>query len=187
MQPCSPYAFSKLAGYWATINYRHSYKLKAYNAICFNMESKYRGITFLTKKTTLAAARIFHGLQNELFLGNLESSRSWNYVGDSLNACMMIINSDTPDDYVVGDNKEITVREFVDKVFTKLGLNYLDYVKIDPKYYRPQEVNALEPDCSKLKRAFNWQSTHTVDDIIEEMLTHDLQLAKQEKLIKDSQ
>jgi GDPmannose 4,6-dehydratase len=186
MQPCSPYSFAKLAAYWAVINYRHSYNLQTYNAICFNMESKYRGITYLTRKTTMGASKIYHGLQNELSLGNLSAKRSWNYAGDSINACMMIINSDTPDDYVVGDNKEITVREFVDKVFTKLGLNYQDYVKIDPKYYRPQEVNALEPDCSKLKKAFNWQSTHTVDDIIDEMLTNDLELARQEKLIKDS-
>jgi GDPmannose 4,6-dehydratase len=186
MAPCSPYSFSKLAGYWATVNYRESYKLQAYNGIFFNMESKYRNETFVTRKCTMAAARIFYGLQQDLVLGNLDAERSWNYVGDSLNACMLIINSNNPDDYVIGDNKRITVKTFVDKVFTKLGMNWQDYVKIDQKYYRPQEVNSLEPDSTKLKTTFNWSATYSVDDIIDEMLTNDLELARQEKLLKDN-
>lgn len=186
MQPCSPYSFAKLAAYWATINYRVSYNLETYNGIFFNMESKFRNETYLTRKTTRAAARIYHGLQKELVLGNLDAERSWNYVGDSLNAAMLIINSGKPDDYVVGDNKKITVREWIDKVFTKLGMNWQDYVRSDPKYFRLQEVNSLEPDSTKLKNTFGWSATYTVDDIIDEMLTHDLELARQEKLLKDN-
>jgi len=186
MQPCSPYSFAKLAGYWATVNYRISYNLQAYNGIFFNMESRFRNPTFLTRKVTQAAARIHYGLQSELILGNLDAERSWNYVGDSLNACMLIINSDKPDDYVIGDNKKITVKMWVEKVFSKLGLNWQDYVKIDQKYYRPQEVNSLEPDSSKLKKAFGWSAVYSVDDIINEMLNADLELARQEKLLKDN-
>lgn len=187
MCPCSPYAFSKLAGYWATINYRVSYGLQSYNGIFFNMESKFRNPTFLTRKCTMGAARIYHGLQKNLVLGNLEAERSWNYVGDSLNACMLIINSDTPDDYVVGDNGKITVKTFVEKVFSKLGLDWHDYVISDPKYYRPQEVNSLEPNSHKLKSTFKWSAKYSVDDIINEMLNNDMELARKEKLLKDHQ
>jgi GDPmannose 4,6-dehydratase len=140
----------------------------------------------MNKILHIGAARIYHGLQKELVLGNLDAERSWNYVGDSLNACMMIINSNQPDDYVVGDNEKITVRTFVNKVFSKLGMNWQDYVKVDPKYYRPQEVNSLEPDSSKLKSMFGWSATYSVDDIIDEMLENDLELARQEKILRDN-
>jgi GDPmannose 4,6-dehydratase len=133
----------------------------------------------------MAVARIYHGLQKELVLGNLDAERSWNYVGDSMNACLMIANSGKPDDYVVGESKKITVREFVSKVFAKAGMNWQDYVRVDPKYYRPQEVNSLEPDCTKLKKAFGWSATFTVDDIIDEMLENDLALAKRELILRE--
>jgi GDPmannose 4,6-dehydratase len=185
MAPCSPYAFAKLAGFWAVKNYRSSYNMMCFNGIFSNMESKYRSPEFLTRKCTLGAARIFHGLQNELVLGNLDAERSWNYVGDSLDACMLIINSDTPDDYVVGGNEKISVRTFVDKVFTKLGLDWKQYVRTDPKFYRPQEVNSLEPDSTKLRTKLGWAPKYSVDDIIDEMLENDLLLAKKEKFLLD--
>jgi GDPmannose 4,6-dehydratase len=174
MKPCSPYGFAKLAGYWATINYRVSYNLQAYNGIFFNMESKFRDPTFLTRKCTQGAARIYYGLQKELFLGNLDAERSWNYVGDN-----------NPDDYVIGDNKKITVKEWVNKVFTKLGMDWQNYVRSDSRYFRPQEVNSLEPDSAKLKKEFGWSAEYSVDDIIDEMLAYDLELARKEKVLKD--
>lgn len=170
MFPQSPYGIAKLSGYWATKLYRNSYNMFAVNSISFNHESKFRSPTFLTMKTVKGLCNIKLGKQKELVLGNLNAKRSWNHISDVINGMMLILNADKPDDYVIGDNPMISVQDFVEKVATKLDLNWRDYIRIDPKYFRPSEVNELEPDSSKIKRELGWKSRYSVDDIINEMI-----------------
>jgi GDPmannose 4,6-dehydratase len=183
--PRSIYACAKLLGYHMTIHYREL-GLFASNSICFNTESKFRGENFLTRKTTMAAARISLGLQDELVLGNLSARRSFNYAGDVVEGILLIANANQPDDFVVGHNPMISVEEFVSLTFSKLGMNWKDYVRIDPKYFRDTEVDALEPDSSKIQQTLGWQPKYSVNDIIDEMLEYDLSLARKEKLLQDS-
>jgi GDPmannose 4,6-dehydratase len=169
MAPQSPYGIAKLCGYWTTKLYRQSYNLFAVNSISFNHESRLRSPVFITMKVVKGLCDIKKGLQKELVLGNLKAKRSWNHIDDIINGMLLIINAEKPDDYVIGDNPMITVEQFVEKVANKLQLNWQDYVRVDEKYYRPSEVNELEPDSSKLK-ALGWKSRHSVDDIIDEMI-----------------
>jgi GDPmannose 4,6-dehydratase len=182
--PRSVYACAKLFGYNLTVHYREM-GLFASNAICFNTESKFRGENFLTKKVTLAATRIKLGLQKELVLGNLHSKRSFNHVEDVVDGLLLIAQAEKADDFVVGHNTMISIEDFVSTVFTKLGMNWKDYVRIDPVYFRDTEVDALEPDCSKIKNTLGWSPKYSVEDIIDEMLAYDMELAKQEKLLLD--
>jgi GDPmannose 4,6-dehydratase len=185
-QPRSPYAVAKVAGYYATINYREAYGLHACNAISFNYESKRRGETFVTRKITRAATRIKLGLQQFLYLGNLDAMRDWSHASDTVDAMYKIINADSPDDYVIASGELHSVREFAELAFNKVGLNYLDYVKFDPRYLRPTEVDALCGDSTKLRTNLNWEPKFNLNSLIDEMIESDMKLAEKELLIKDN-
>ena len=185
MAPQSPYGVSKLAAYWLVRNYREGYGLFACSSISFNHESKKRSPTFVTGKICRGAARIKCGLQNELVLGNLKAKRSWNHVSDIIDGMLLMINAEKPDDYVIGSNKMISVEEFAEKVFSKLGMDWKDYVKVSEKYFRPNEVPNLEPDSTKIRTELGWTPKYSLDDIINEMLDEHMRLAKQEVLLKE--
>lgn len=185
--PCSPYAVAKVAGYYATINYREAYNMFAVNSVAFNHESPRRGETFVTRKVTMSATRIKCGLQNELYLGNLKSKRDWSHAADTAEAMYKIITADSPDDYVISSGEMHSIEEFVEKVFSKLDLDYKKYVKFDPRLLRPTEVDALCGDSSKLRIALGWKPKYTFDMLIDEMIESDMKLAINEKLIKDNE
>lgn len=183
--PRSPYAVAKVAGYYATINYREAYKLCASNAIVFNHESPRRSETFVTRKITRAATRIKLGLQKKLYLGNLQAKRDWQHAKDVANAIITITDADIPNDYVLATGEMHSVQEFVELVFGKLRLDWQEYVKIDPKYFRPTEVDALCGSNDKFRQAFPaWQPQYTFQNLVEEMITEDMKLAQQELKIK---
>lgn len=184
--PRSPYGVAKVAGYYATINYREAYGLHACNAISFNHESPRRGETFVTRKITMAAARIKLGLQDKLYLGNLSAKRDWSHAADVADAMYKIITAPVADDYVVSSGMMYSVEEFAHKVFDKVGLNYLNYVEFDPRYLRPTEVDQLCGDSTKLITRLNWKPKYTFDQLVDEMVQSDLELARKEKLIKDN-
>lgn len=185
--PRSIYAVAKVAGFYATINYREAYGLHACNAISFNHESSRRGETFVTRKITMAACRIKLGLQDKLYLGNMDAKRDWSHAYDVAEAMYKIITAPTADDYVVASGEMHSVREFAEKVFNKLGLDYQAYVEFDPRYLRPSEVDALCGDPSKLKKALGWEPVYNFDQLVDEMIEEDMKLAKQEKILKDNQ
>ena len=157
--PRSPYGAAKVYAHWITVNYREAYGLFACNGILFNHESPRRGETFVTRKITRAAARIKFGLQQDLFLGNLEAKRDWGYAGDYVEAMWLILQQEQPDDYVVATGRTHTVREFLDVAFGHLGLDWHRHVKIDPRYYRPTEVDLLIGDPAKAQRQLGWKPT----------------------------
>lgn len=183
--PKSPYGVSKVAGYFATINYRESFNLFAANIIAFNNESPRRGETFLTRKVTRAATRIKLGLQDKLYLGNLDAQRDWSHSLDIVDAMYKIITAPTASDFVVASGETHSVREFVEIVFNKLGLDYRQHVEFDPVYLRNAEVDILLGDPSKIKRELGWQAKYTFEQLIDEMIEHDMELAENEKLLKD--
>lgn len=185
-QPRSPYAVAKAAGYYATVNYREAYNLFACNTICFNHESPRRAETFVTRKITKAASRIKLGLQDFLWLGNLESKRDWGHAKDYAKAMYLVINSDHPDDYVVSTGQMHSVKEFVKIVFDKLDLDWTKYVKFDPKYLRPSEVDALLGDSSKLRNTLGWKPEYDFNMLVDEMIERDMQDAKKEQYILNS-
>ena len=157
--PRSPYGAAKVYAHWITVNYREAYGLFACNGILFNHESPRRGETFVTRKITRAAARIKLGLQEELFLGNLDAKRDWGYAGDYVEAMWLMLQQPQPDDYVVATGESHTVREFLDIAFGHLELDWQRYVKIDPRYYRPTEVDLLIGDPAKAMRQLGWKPT----------------------------
>lgn len=181
--PRSPYAVAKVAGYYATINYRESYNLHANNTICFNHESKRRGETFVTRKITRAATRIKLGLQNKLYLGNLDAQRDWGHAKDYAGAMYKIVTASTPDDYVVAMGEMHSVKEFAKLVFSKLDLDWEKYVEIDSKYFRPAEVDALCGDSSKLRNKLGWKPEYSFEDLVSEMIESDLKIAQKEKIL----
>jgi GDPmannose 4,6-dehydratase len=183
--PRSPYGVAKVAGYYATKNYREM-GLFACNAISFNHESCRRGETFFTRKVSLGAARISLGLQDKLYLGNLESFRDICHAKDVVDGMYKIIMAEKPDDFVVASGEMHSMREFADLVFGKLGMDYKKYVEIDPRYFRPTEVDALCGDPSKIRRELNWEPKYSFQNLVDEMVEHDLKLARREKLIKES-
>ncbi|HVI42025.1 MAG TPA: GDP-mannose 4,6-dehydratase [Anaerovoracaceae bacterium] len=183
--PRSPYAVAKVAGYWSTVNYREAYGMFATNAISFNHESPRRGETFVTRKITRGITRIKLGLQDKLYLGNLDAKRDWSHAKDMANAMYKIITAENPEDYVVASGEMHSVQEFLDLVCNKLGVNYKDHIEIDPRYFRPSEVDALCGDASKLITKLNWKPEYTFDMLVEEMIKEDWTLALNEKLIKD--
>jgi GDPmannose 4,6-dehydratase len=184
--PRSPYAVAKVAGYYATVNYREAYGLHACNAISFNHESPRRGETFVTRKITLGAARIKMGLQDKLYLGNLAAKRDWSHAADVADAMYKIVTADDPSDYVIASGQMHSVQEFAELVFSKLGLNWKDYVEFDPRYLRPSEVDALCGDPFKIKAFLSWQPKYTFEALVDEMIASDLEIARKEKLIKDN-
>jgi GDPmannose 4,6-dehydratase len=185
-QPQSPYAAAKVYAYYVVRNYRDAYKLFAANGILFNHESPRRGETFVTRKITRAAARIKLGLQEMLYLGNLEAKRDWGFAGDYVEAMWLILQQDSPDDYVIATGETHSVREFAEKVFAKLGLDYQKYVKIDPRYFRPTEVDVLLGDATKARKALHWLPKVSFDQLIDMMIAADLETAEKEKTLVDA-
>jgi GDPmannose 4,6-dehydratase len=183
--PRSPYACAKLYSYWQTINYRESYGMFACNGILFNHESERRGETFVTRKITRAATRIKLGLQNKLYLGNLDSKRDWGFAGDFVEAMWLMLQADEPDDYVVATGESYSVREFTQKTFAALGLDWEEHVEIDARYFRPAEVDYLLGDASKVRTKLGWTPKVTFDGLVSRMIEHDLKLAEQEKALID--
>lgn len=178
--PRSPYGCAKVAAYWLTVNYRESYDMFACNGILFNHESPRRGETFVTRKITRAATRIKLGLQDELVLGNLTASRDWGFAGDYVEAMWCMLQHDKPDDYVIATGETHSVQEFCDLVFTKLGLDYSKYVRIDEKYYRPAEVDILLGDPTKAIQQLGWKPKVSFNGLIDMMIESDLKLANNE-------
>jgi len=183
--PRSPYGVAKVAGYFATVNYREAYGLHACNAISFNHESPRRGETFVTRKITRAATRIKLGLQDKLYLGNLSAQRDWSHAADVADAMYKIVTAPQADDYVVASGEIHSVEEFAKLVFGILGLDYTKYVEFDPKYLRPSEVDALCGDSTKLRTQLGWAPSHSFLDLVQEMIDSDMELARKEKTLKD--
>jgi len=208
--PRSPYGVAKLYGYWITVNYREAYNMFCCNGILFNHESPVRGETFVTRKITRAAARIVLGLQDKFYLGNLDAQRDWGHAKDYVEAMYLILQQDHPEDYVIATGKTTKIRDFVRKTFEELGIilefrgkgkNEKAFVskclseefslpldkcilEIDPRYYRPTEVDCLVGDPSKAKRNLNWEPKHSLDELIREMVWSDIKLMKKENYIK---
>lgn len=178
--PRSPYGSAKLFGYWTTVNYRESYKMFACNSICFNHESERRGENFVTRKITKAIARIIAKQQDKLYLGNLDACRDWGYAPDFTEGMIRILTSSIPDDYVLATGVTRSVREFCSKAFDLVGLNYQDYVVIDPRFFRPAEVDVLIGDITKIKNTLGWTPSTSFDLMVKKMLAHDLKSFNQE-------
>jgi GDPmannose 4,6-dehydratase len=180
-RPRSPYACAKVFAHYQTINYREAYGLFACNGILFNHESPRRGETFVTRKITRGATRIKLGLQDKLYLGNLAAKRDWGYAPDYVRAMWLMVQQDAPDDYVVATGETHSVQEFLERVFSKLELNWEEHVAVDPRYFRPTEVDLLVGDASKARAKMSWEPTTTFDELIEIMVAHDLDLARREQ------
>lgn len=176
--PRSPYASAKLFAYWTTVNYRESYGIFACNGILFNHESPRRGETFVSRKITRAASRIKLGLQDELFLGNLDAKRDWGYAKDYVEAMWLMLQQEQPDDYVIATGETHSVREFLDEAFGYLQLDWHSYVKIDPKYFRPAEVDILLGDPSKARRVLGWSPQVKFKQLVRLMVDSDLALLR---------
>ncbi len=178
--PQSPYACAKVYAFFQTINYRRSYGLFACNGILFNHESPRRGETFVTRKITRAATRIKLGLQKKLFLGNLDAKRDWGFAKDYVEAMWLMLQQQQADDFVIATGHTYSIREVLDLVFSKLDLNWNDYVEIDPRYFRPAEVELLLGDPTKAKQLLGWSPKTSLEQLAEIMVDHDLELAKRE-------
>lgn len=179
-QPRSPYAAAKLYAYWVARNYRESYGLHASNGILFNHESPRRGPTFVTRKITTAAARIKLGMQNALFLGNLEARRDWGYAGDYVEAMWLMLQQERPDDFVIATGESHSVREFCELAFAHLDLDWREYVQYDPRYERPTEVDTLRGDAAKAKKLLGWEPKVSFEQLVVMMVEADLKQAKLE-------
>jgi len=183
--PRSPYACAKVYSYWQTVNYREAYSLFACNGILFNHESPRRGETFVTRKITRAATRIKEGLQDKLYLGNLDAKRDWGFAGDYVEAMWLMLQQAQPDDYVVATGQTYSVRQFLDEVFGHLNLDWQKYVAIDPKYFRPTEVDLLLGNPAKAKKRLNWQPKVGFKELAQMMTESDWQIARKERLLKE--
>ncbi len=209
--PRSPYAVAKIYAYWITVNYREAYNMFACNGILFNHESPLRGETFVTRKITRAATRIAIGLQDKLYLGNLDAKRDWGHAKDYVEMMWMILQAEEPEDWVIATGKTTSVRDFVILSFRELGIElhfkgkgieekaYIkscsnskyqvgidkEILSIDPKYYRPTEVDLLVGDPTKAKTKLGWESKHTLKDLISDMVQSDLDLMKKEQYLKE--
>lgn len=187
IQPQSPYACAKAFSYWMTKNYRTAYGLYAVNGILFNHESPRRGETFVTRKITRALARILNGKQDILKLGNLDAQRDWGHAKDYVEAMWLSLQQDKPDDYVVATGKSYSVRDFLNESFSLVGLNWQDYVEIDPKYFRPNEVPYLCGDPSKAMKVLGWKPKHNFKQLVKIMVESDLRLEQVDlKVIKQA-
>ncbi|WP_421988919.1 GDP-mannose 4,6-dehydratase [Roseococcus sp.] len=172
--PRSPYAVAKLYAHWMTINYRESFGLHASSGILFNHESPLRGIEFVTRKVTDAAARIKLGLATELAMGNLDATRDWGHARDYVRAMWLMLQQDTPDDYVVATGRTVSVRDMCRIAFAYVGLDYEEFVKVDPQFMRPAEVDVLLGDPTKAREKLGWEATVTLEEMIVEMVEADL-------------
>jgi GDPmannose 4,6-dehydratase len=180
--PRSPYGAAKAYAYWATVNYRESYGIFACNGILFNHESPRRGETFVTRKITRAVAGIRAGLQDSVYLGNLDAKRDWGYAKEYVEAMWLMLQHHEPDDYIIATGETHSVREFVEAAFSYAGLDWRDYVQIDPKYYRPAEVDLLIGDASKAKRKLGWEPRTTFKELVRFMVDADSAALKSDKL-----
>jgi GDPmannose 4,6-dehydratase len=182
-EPQSPYASAKVYAYYVARNYRKAYNLFVCNGILFNHESPRRGETFVTRKITRAATRIKLGLQEKLYLGNLEAKRDWGFAGDYVEAMWLMMQQEGPDDYVVATGETHSVREFAERVFGKLGLAYEKHVEIDPRYFRPTEVNLLLGDAGKARKKLGWEPKVKFEQLIDMMVKEDMELAAKERTL----
>ena len=178
--PRSPYGVAKMFGHYITINYRESFNIFGCAGILFNHESPIRGIEFVTRKVTDAVARIKYGKQKKLYLGNIDAQRDWGYAKDYIEAMWLMLQQDKPDDYVVATGKTFSVREMCETAFSYVGLNYKDYVEIDPKLYRPAEVERLLGNPKKAKEKLGWEAKTSMKELIELMVEADLERVKNE-------
>lgn len=185
-QPQSPYAAAKVYAYYIVRNYRAAYGIFAVNGILFNHESPRRGETFVTRKITRAATQIKLGLKDKLYLGNLEAKRDWGFAGDYVEAMWLMLQQEKPDDYVVATGETHSVREFAEKVFAKLGLDYEKYVEVDSRYFRPTEVDVLLGDSSRAQKILGWKPKVDFDKLIDMMIAGDMELARREKTLVDA-
>ena len=191
--PRSPYAVAKLYAYWITINYKEAYGIYACNGILFNHESPVRGETFVTRKITIALARIKLGLQKKLYLGNLNAMRDWGHAKDFVEAQWLMLQQEKPEDFVIATGKQYSVRDFINEAAKNLDMeinwsgkgldeigsfNGQDIIKVDPRYFRPTEVKTLLGDASKAKKKLNWSPKITFEQLVKEMVDSDLKLAK---------
>lgn len=201
--PRSPYGVAKLYAYWITVNYREAYGLHASNGILFNHESPVRGETFVTRKITRAAARIKYGIEEKLYLGNLDALRDWGHAKDYVEGMWLMLQQDQPDDYVLATGRTTTIRNFAQQAFKKAGIELkwvgtgmnekgVDTatgkirVEVDPRYFRPTEVNALLGDSTKAKERLGWQPKVSVEELIDSMMKHDLREAEKERYLHDN-
>lgn len=184
--PRSPYGASKVAAHWYGINYREAYNMFICNGILFNHESPRRGETFVTRKITRALGRIKVGLQDKLYLGNLDAKRDWGFAGDYVEGMWRMLQHDTPDDYVLATGEAYSVREFLDASFGLLELDWKQHVEIDPRYFRPTEVDNLQGDSTKARTVLGWNPQVSFSQLVAMMVEHDLGLALQEKTLADA-
>ncbi len=200
--PRSPYAVSKLYAYWITVNYREAYDMYACNGILFNHESPVRGETFVTRKITLALSRIKYGLQNCLYLGNLDAKRDWGHAKDYIEMQWLMLQQELPEDYVIATGVQYSVRQFIEMAAANIDIrinwqgqgkdekgvdqNGKVIIAIDPRYYRPAEVDSLLGDASKAKKQLGWTPRITINELIDEMMYSDMKLAENEILIKNN-
>ena len=185
-EPRSPYACAKVFAHYQVINHRESYGLFACNGILFNHESPRRGETFVTRKITRAATRIKLGLQDKLFLGNLDARRDWGFAGDYVEAMWRMLQQDTPDDYAVATGESITIRDFLGLTFGRLDLDWQKHVEIDPRYFRPAEVDHLEGDASKGRRILGWEPKTDIRALAAMMVDSDFKLAQKEMVLGEA-
>lgn len=176
--PRSPYGCAKVYAYWITVNFREAYGLHASNGILFNHESPRRGETFVTRKITRAVAHIAAGLQDKLFLGNLDAKRDWGYAREFVEAMWLMLQQDKPDDYVVATGETHSIREFLDLAFGQANLDWKKHVEIDPRYYRPAEVDILMGDYSKAKKKLGWEPRTKFSELVKLMVEADIKLLK---------
>ena len=181
----SPYAAAKVYSYWMVKNYREGYNMFACNGILFNHESPRRGETFVTRKITRALARIKYGLQNKLFLGNLEAKRDWGYAPDYVGAMWIMLQQDKPDDFVIATGESHSVKEFLDEAFSYAELDWKKYVEIDPRYFRPTEVAFLKGDANKAKTLLNWRPKTTFKELVKIMVDADIKALENMKQCHD--
>jgi GDPmannose 4,6-dehydratase len=184
--PRSPYGCAKVFSHWQTVNYREAYGLFASNGILFNHESPRRGETFVTRKITRAATRIKEGLQEVLYLGNLEAKRDWGFAGDYVEAMWLMLQQDEPDDFVIATGETHSVREFADAAFSILGLDWERYIRLDSRYLRPTEVDLLLGDNTKASKVLSWAPRVGFRQLVEMMVEADWKLARREKLVHEN-
>jgi GDPmannose 4,6-dehydratase len=182
--PRSPYGVSKVAAHWYAVNYRESYGLHICSGILFNHESPRRGETFVTRKITRAVGRIAKGMQDKVYLGNLEARRDWGFAGDFVEAMWLMLQQDEPDDYVVATGESFSVSEFAEAAFGYAGLEWREHVAFDPRYVRPAEVDHLQGDASKARRHLGWQPRVSFQELVRMMVDHDMELAAQEATLR---
>jgi GDPmannose 4,6-dehydratase len=171
--PRSPYGFSKLAGYWATVNYRESYGMFCCNGILFNHESERRGLEFVTRKITRRAAEIALGLESKLELGNINAQRDWGHAKDYMKAAWLMLQQDKPDDYVIATGKVHSIKQLLEVAFNAFRLDWKDYVEVNPSFIRPAEVELLLGDSTKAREVLNWKPEYTFEKLIKDMCAHD--------------